>query len=253
MNATIRSFMAAWNTNTAAAMGVLGWCFVDYVRTRGKFSTVGACSGAIAGLVGKCLLDRPSQSADIDNECTGITPAAGYVSVWLAAAIGIITGMVCSALQNVNEWLHIDDGMDVFKLHGIGGICGSFLTGIFASASVSALDGSTLAPGGVDGDGPQVARQLAEIAAISSYSFTVSLCLLIIMKYIGKFVPFMALRVSEDVEVRGIDTDQFFEEEVGDWSLFEHHELTQSSKLVSTPPSPPNELTKDSDAKVESA
>jgi Amt family ammonium transporter len=65
---------------------------------------------------------------------------------------------------------------------GIGGIVGSFLTGIFASSSVSALDGGTLAPGGVDGNGAQVARQLADIASISSYSFTVSLALLIIMK-----------------------------------------------------------------------
>lgn len=175
----------------------------------------------------------------------GITPAAGYVSVWFAALIGLLTGMACSSLKNLNSWLHVDEGMDVFKLHGVGGMIGSFLTGIFASASVSSLDGGTLAPGGVDGDGGQVARQLADISSIAAYSFTVSFILLWIMKFIGKFIPFMALRVSEEAEIRGIDTEEFAdEEEVGDWSLFDHshhttHGTTQDSKLISTPPSPP--------------
>lgn len=155
--------------------------------------------------------------------------------------------MVCSSLKNVNDWIRIDEGMDVFKLHGIGGMVGSFLTGIFASASVSSLDGGTLAPGGIDGDGAQVARQLADIASISAYSFTVSFCLLYIMKLIGKFIPFMALRVSEEAELRGLDEDQFMEEEVGDWSLFEHgasmtQGTTHESHLVSSPPSPPPEV-----------
>ena len=69
--------MAAFNTNTAAGMGVIGWTIVDMIRTKGRFSMIGACEGAISGLV-------------------AITPAAGYVSVWLAAVIGIITGAVWS-------------------------------------------------------------------------------------------------------------------------------------------------------------
>ena len=63
LNGSVRAMLAAFNTNTAASMGVLGWCMVDYIRHKGKFSLIGACEGAIAGLV-------------------GITPAAGYVSVW---------------------------------------------------------------------------------------------------------------------------------------------------------------------------
>jgi Amt family ammonium transporter len=74
LNASIRSMFAAFNTNTAASFGVLGWVLVDYIRTKGHFSVVGACSGAIAGLV-------------------GITPCAGYVSLWIAALIGFLTGM----------------------------------------------------------------------------------------------------------------------------------------------------------------
>lgn len=77
------------------------------------------------------------------------------------------------------------------------------------------LDGSTSAPGGIDGNGLQVALQLADIAAISGYSFAVSCVLLLIMKY----VPGLHLRISDEAEARGLDHDQFFEEQIGDWSL----------------------------------
>lgn len=116
LNASVRAMYAAFNTNTAASTGAIGWVMVDYIRHKRRFSVVGACEGAIAGLV-------------------GITPAAGYVSVWLAAVIGFLTSVICALMSDVNVWLHIDEGMDVFKLHGIGGMCGSFFTGIFATAS----------------------------------------------------------------------------------------------------------------------
>ncbi|CAI6342145.1 unnamed protein product [Periconia digitata] len=200
LNASIRSAMAVFNTNSAACFGVLGWVMVDYIRSRGRFSLVGACSGAIAGLV-------------------GITPAAGYVSVWLAALIGFLTGAICSACKNIDQWIRIDEGMDVFKLHGIGGMTGSFLTGIFAQKWVSALDGSSAYEGALDGVGVQVGRQLAEICAISSYSFVVT-CILL---YALKFIPFMHLRVTEEAEMIGLDVDQFFDEQIGDWSMFDQN------------------------------
>lgn len=193
--------LAAFNTNTAASTGALGWVLVDFIRLKGRFRVIGACEGVIAGLV-------------------GITPAAGYVSVWLAAVIGFITAVVCALMDNVNEWLHIDEGMDVFKLHGIGGMVGSFLTGIFATKSISMLDGATVASGGIDGVGVQVGRQFAEITAISSYSFIVSALLLLILKYI----PGLHLRVTEEAEERGLDLDQFYEENIGDWEVFEELE-----------------------------
>ncbi|KAI4599990.1 hypothetical protein KJ359_001091 [Pestalotiopsis sp. 9143b] len=200
LNASIRSMLAAFNTNTAASTGAIGWVAVDYFKHKRRFTVVGACEGAIAGLV-------------------GITPAAGYVSVWLAAVIGFLTAVVCALMENVNDWLRIDEGMDVFKLHGIGGMVGAFLTGIFATSSISSLDGVTIASGAIDGEGIQVGRQFAEITAISAYSFTVSCALLLIMKYI----PGLHLRISDDAEARGLDLDQFFEEEIGDWGLV--HEL----------------------------
>jgi Amt family ammonium transporter len=203
LNGTVRSMLAAFNTNTAASFGVMGWVSVEYVRNKGKFSVVGACSGAIAGLV-------------------GITPAAGYVSVWIAALIGFLTGAICSLCQNVDKWIKIDEGMDVFKLHGIGGMVGSFLTGIFGQAWIYDLDG--MGPydglGGMDGVGVQVGRQLAEIVAIASYSFAVS-CILL---YALKFIPGMHLRVSSEAEMMGLDADQFCnDEQIGDWSMFEQH------------------------------
>lgn len=166
------------------------------IRYKGKFTVVGACEGAIAGLV-------------------GITPAAGCVSLWLAACIGFITAIVCSSLKNVNEWINVDEGMDVFKLHGLGGMVGAFLTGLFASEKISALDGSTLSPGAIDGNGVQVGKQLAEICAIASYSFVVSYIMLLILKYI----PGMQLRVSDEDEMLGLDRTQFFDEQIGDWSM----------------------------------
>ncbi|KAJ5587214.1 Ammonium transporter [Penicillium hispanicum] len=196
LNASVRAMLAAFNTNTAACTGVLGWVLVDYIKNRGKFSVVGACEGAIAGLV-------------------GITPAAGFVSCWLAACIGFLTSIACALLQNINDWLRIDEGMDVFKLHGIGGMIGAFLTGIFASSSIAALDGSTEAEGGIDGNGMQVGKQLAEVCAISAYSFVVS-CILL---YILKFIPGMHLRVNEEAEMVGLDRAQFVDEQIGERAM----------------------------------
>ncbi|KAH8912952.1 ammonium transporter [Coniochaeta sp. PMI_546] len=211
LNSSLRAMYAAFNTNTAASTGAIGWVMVDYIRHKGRFSVVGACEGAIAGLV-------------------GITPAAGYVSVWIAAVIGFLTAIVCALMNDVNEWLHIDEGMDVFKLHGIGGMVGSFLTGIFATSAVSSLDGATMAPGGIDGNGRQIGLQFAEITAISSYAFVVSCLLLLIMKYI----PGLHLRVSDEAEEKGLDMDQFFDEQIGDWSIYSEIEKKRYQDAAET-------------------
>jgi Amt family ammonium transporter len=98
---------------------------------------------------------------------------------------------------------------------------GSFWTGIFATSSVSSLDGFTLAPGGIDGNAIQVGKQFAEITAISSYSFLVSCALLLILKY----TPGFHLRVTDEAEMMGLDYDQFFDEAIGEWSLQEAMEM----------------------------
>lgn len=153
------------------------------------------------------------------NKSLGITPAAGFVSLWSAAAIGFLTAGAVCCCANVNEWLHIDDGLEVFKLHGIGGMVGGFLTGIFATSRISALDGATIASGAIDGNGIQVAKQLAEICAISAYSFTASVAMLMILKY----VPGFHLRVTDEEEISGYDNHQFHDETIGEWALWEQN------------------------------
>ena len=205
--------VAVWNTNLAASTGVIGWTMFHYAFRGRKFTVIGACEGAIAGLV-------------------GVTPAAGYVTVWGAAAIGFITANVICLFEKFNEWIRVDDGLEVFKLHGIGGMCGAFLTGIFATASISSLDGiPTIVHGAWDGNGVQIAKQMAEIAAIFSWSFTCSVIMLLILKYI----PGMRLRVTDDIEEIGIDLDQFDDEAVGEWGLYdtqEGHEARRNSSVI---------------------
>ena len=134
------------------------------------------------------------------------------------------------------------------ELHGVGGMIGSFLTGLFATSRISLLDGATEASGAIDGVGIQVGRQLADICAVSSYSFVVSLILAFALKYIGKFIPMMDIRIHENGEMEGLDLHEFFEEEVGDWSMMTHTgnpPMFEGSKedgtKVSAPSTPPNE------------
>jgi len=100
------------------------------------------------------------------------------------------------------------------------------------------LDGISSASGAIDGVGVQVGRQFAEITAISSYSFLVSLALLMIMKYI----PGLHLRVSEEAEHHGLDYDQFMDESIGDWNMFDHAaelEALRNTVMIESTPTPP--------------
>lgn len=97
------------------------------------------------------------------------------------------------------------------------------------------LDGFTLAPGGIDGNGIQVGKQFAEITAISAYSFLVSCALLYTLKYI----PGMHLRVSDEAEMNGLDLDQFFDEQVGDWGVFDEREARKMATSILTHGTPP--------------
>lgn len=93
---------------------------------------------------------------------------------------------------------------------------------------VSMLDGVTVASGAIDDNGVQVGKQLAEICAISAYSFVVSVALLMIMKYI----PGLHLRVSDEAEEMGLDMDQFFDEQIGDWSYLDEVEKLRSTSIM---------------------
>jgi Amt family ammonium transporter len=95
---------------------------------------------------------------------------------------------------------------------------------------VSSFDGVTIAQGAIDGNGRQVGLQFAEITAISSYSFVVSCLLLLLMKYI----PGLHLRVSDEAEEKGLDLDQFFDEQIGDWSIYNEIERRRYQDAAQT-------------------
>ncbi|KAL6452077.1 MEP2 Ammonium transporter MEP2 [Candida maltosa Xu316] len=187
-NSSIRSWYACVNTNLAAATGGLTWMFVDYFRTGGKWSTVGLCMGAIAGLV-------------------GITPAAGFVPVYTSIIFGIVPAIICNFAVDLKDFLQIDDGMDVWALHGVGGFVGNFMTGLFAADYVAMIDGTEIDGGWMNHHWKQLGYQLAGSCAVAAWSFTVTSIILLAMNY----VPFLKIRLNEDEEALGTDLAQIGE------------------------------------------
>nr|GAT44817.1 predicted protein [Mycena chlorophos] len=183
LNASLRAIYAGVNTNLAAACGAITFCTLDVWRQKKRWSMVGLCCGAVAGLV-------------------GITPASGYIPIYYAVAVGVITGCTTHFAMDLKDLLRIDDGLDVFALHGVGGFTGNFLTGLFASDWVAALDGySSITGGWINRHYIQLAYQLAGCVSILGYSFVVTGVLLFVMDKI----PGLRLRVTEEEEERGLD------------------------------------------------
>jgi Amt family ammonium transporter len=166
-------------TNTAAAAGGLAWMTVSWIR-HGRPSVLGAVAGAVAGLV-------------------GITPAAGFVSPASSILIGLGAGVLCSiAVDLLKSHLGIDDALDVFAVHGIGGIWGALATGLFADASYNNYG----ADGLFYGDAGQFVKQLAAVAVVIAFAGAATF---IILKAIDLTV---GLRVPEEEEVLGLDSSQ---------------------------------------------
>lgn len=113
LSANLRAIMAALCTNLAACVGGITWCLVDY-RLERKWSTVGFCSGVIAGLV-------------------AITPGSGYVPAWAAVIFGAVGGVACNYATKLKYFLRCDDALDIFAVHGVGGFIGNILTAFFAA------------------------------------------------------------------------------------------------------------------------
>ncbi|KAK5945165.1 hypothetical protein PMZ80_002369 [Knufia obscura] len=183
-NLSLRSIYVIVNTNLAACGGGIGWTLLEYFHT-GKFSIIGFCSGIISGLV-------------------GITPAAGFVPVYVAALVGVLTSICCFYTNKYKYLLSIDEGLDIFAIHGVGGYVGDILTGFFAASWVPALDGvsgDTYAGGWWEGNYKQMGYQLAAATTCAAWAFTVSCILLFIINKI----PGCHLRESEEDEVRGLD------------------------------------------------
>lgn len=186
LSANLRAIMAAVVTNIAAGVGGITWCLVDY-RLEGKFSTVGFCSGVVAGLV-------------------AITPASGYVPAWSAVPFGIIAGIGCNFATQLKYWISADDALDIFAVHGIGGLIGNVLTAFFAADYIAHLDGVTEIEGGwLNQNWKQLGYQLADSAAGMGWSFVLSMLILYVLNIIGGFWPAMRLRASAQEQELGID------------------------------------------------
>ncbi len=162
-------------THFATCAATLSWVVTEWL-VRGKPTTLGAASGAVAGLV-------------------AITPAAGYVGPMSAIVIGLIAGVVCYLAVLAKPKLGYDDSLDVVGVHCVGGIVGALLTGIFASKLVN--------PGGADGllfgNPSQLLIQFIAIVVTLAYSFIISFILFKILD------ATMGLRVSTEDEVAGLD------------------------------------------------
>ena len=167
--------LALVTTHVAAAAGALGWLAAEY-KHRGKPSALGAASGIVAGLV-----------------C--ITPGAGFVAPWASIVIGLIAGVVCYAAVVLKGRFKYDDALDVFGVHGVGGLLGALLTGVFAQKAFTGY-GDGLLFGGVK----QFGVQVVGVLAAGTYAIGMTL---VIWKITGLITP---IRVADADEKEGLDT-----------------------------------------------
>jgi Amt family ammonium transporter len=165
-------------TNTAAAAAALAWVFFDAVRGR-RISALGASIGAVVGLV-------------------AVTPAAGFVSVGSAMAIGTIAAIACNAIAHWRSNSALDDTLDVFPCHGVGGMVGMLATAVFATKAVNGAG----ADGLLAGNTHLFLMHLLALVVVSTYVFVVSYA---IFKLVDLINP---MRVTADDEEEGLDRSQ---------------------------------------------
>lgn len=171
-------------TTTASAAAAMAWVFFDMMRGK-KPTAVGACIGAVVGLV-------------------AITPAAGFVTITSSLIIGFVAAIVSNLVVIWRTRTNIDDTLDVFPCHGVGGMVGMILTGVFASQNVNAAN--TTGNGLFYGETKLFLLHLATLVGVSIFAFVGSYLLLLITNLI------LPLRVSEEEETHGLDISQHSEE-----------------------------------------
>lgn len=178
-------------THFGAASAAIGWLVIEWIR-QGKPTVLGGISGAVAGLV-------------------GITPAAGFVTPMSALIIGFVAGIVCFfAVTGLKKALGYDDSLDAFGIHGVGGLTGAVLTGVFANSAINTVfkdaAGNPLPSGLLEGNGKQVLNQLlASLVAIALGMIGTYVLLKVVDLLIG-------VRVSGEQEMTGLDLTQHGEE-----------------------------------------
>ncbi len=180
LTATGDASMAMLVTHISAAAGTLTWAAIEWKKF-GKASVLGAVTGMVAGL-------------------GTITPASGFVGPGGALVIGISAGVVCFyATVYIKQTLKIDDSLDVFPVHGVGGILGTILVGVFSATSLGVFSGFGFADG-IETMGEQIGVQLIGVLSTLVYTAVVTYVLL---KIVGLMTS--GLRVDEEQEVTGLD------------------------------------------------
>ena len=189
--------LAFLNTQVAAAAALIGWIAVEKIRN-GHATTLGAASGAVAGLV-------------------AITPACAFVAPWAAVVIGFLAGVICSVAVGMKYLFNFDDSLDVVGVHLVGGIWGSLSIGLFGSSAVNSigLDGLFFGGGTV-----LLGKQALGVAMVAGYSF---LATLIIGFAIEKTIGF---RVTKESELEGVDFNEHAE------SAYEMSGSTRGGSLI---------------------
>ncbi|HEU0243777.1 MAG TPA: ammonia channel protein, partial [Candidatus Limnocylindrales bacterium] len=150
------------------------WVLASYVHKR-KVSVVGAACGAVAGLV-------------------AITPASGFVTAGGALVIGLAVGIICYSATLLRERLRIDDALDVFAVHGVGGTFGAIATGVFATTAINSLG-----RGLIDGNPQQVVTQVVAVGATIAYAIVATF---VIIKVVDAI---LGIRVNAADEEMGLD------------------------------------------------
>lgn len=164
------------NTLVAGSAGMVGWVAIEWVK-EGKATILGTASGLISGLV-------------------AITPAAGFVSTLSAIVFGLVAGAVCFFAIRLKDRLGYDDSLDVVGIHGIGGIIGGLLLGLFAEASIGGQDGLLF------GAPEFLVSQVVAMGSVILYSGAATFLIALLLK------ATMGLRVSEEEEYEGLDLSQ---------------------------------------------
>jgi Amt family ammonium transporter len=165
--------LAFLNTDVAASFAAITWLIIEWSRSK-KPKFVGLLTGAVAGLA-------------------TITPAAGFVPIWAAMLIGIAAGIVCYWAVHLKNKLGWDDALDVWGVHGIGGVLGTILLGVFAMKAINGQGGL------LDGDTAFFFKEVIAVVGASAYAFLFSYLMLALINFITP------VKVSEADEALGLD------------------------------------------------
>jgi Amt family ammonium transporter len=169
--------LAFTNTHAATAAAVFGWVIPEWIQHK-KPTTVGAATGAVAGLV-------------------AITPASGYVRPWSGMIIGFAAGFICYLAVSLKRRFNYDDALDVVGVHYVGGLIGALLTGVFTTTQATGQKGLVYGGGFT-----QLGKQAVASGITTVWAFVLTLIILWVIKFT------IGLRVSEEDEITGLDLSQ---------------------------------------------